>query len=263
MSVGWGAAVEMFVLTLELADRPTQVFYERLNQVRRDGQFDGWLETLCADFYAAGGRPSIAPGGYFRMLFIGDFEAIESQRGIAWRCQDSLSLRTFLKFALNEATPDHFRLSKIGDRLPLDVYEAVFAFVLKRGDEHGLLKGKTVGVDSTLRKTDGDARFMKMKDGSTHLAPHSLRKTAAENAIDRETSAILAAEITPTNRADSATVSDTFNVTIATLIDIIGEDRMQEAVADKGDCKLETLSDCADRDLATSFSEPKVNGQRR
>ena len=113
------------------------------------------------------------------------FEAIESQRGIAWRCQDSLSLRTFLKFALNEATPDHFRLSKIGDRLPLDVYEAVFAFVLKRGDEHGLLKGKTVGVDSTLRKTDGDARFMKMKDGSTHLAPHSLRKTAAENAIGK------------------------------------------------------------------------------
>lgn len=84
------------------------------------------------------------------MLFIGSFEAIESQRGIAWRCQDRLSLRTFLKFSLHEATPDHPSLSKIGDRLPRDVYEEVFAFVLKRVDAHGLLKGKTVGVDSTL-----------------------------------------------------------------------------------------------------------------
>lgn len=141
---------EMFVPTHELAAGPTQVFYERLNQVLRDGQFDDWLEALCADFYAEGGRSSIPPGAYFRMLFIGDFEAIESQRGIAWRCQDSLSLRTFLRFSLNEATPDHSSLSKIGDRLPLEVSEAVFSFVLKLVETHGLLKGQTVGVDSTL-----------------------------------------------------------------------------------------------------------------
>ena len=286
------------------------------------------------------------------MLFIGSFEAIESQRGIAWRCQDRLLLRTFLKFSLHEATPDHSSLSKIGDRLPRDVYEEVFAFVLKRVDAHGLLKGKTVGVDSTCwkptrrgtatgsrsgtatsersrpeahgrrasnrpcrivrketgedwradlqrlaaaagldlktrdewarfdkqrkkdgqkqasneeweSKTDGDARIMTMKDGSTHLARCSFRKTGAENAIDLETGAILAAEIPRGNLADSATVVDTLDVAIAAVIDTTGEDRVPEAVADQGYCKRETLADCAERDLATSFSEPKVNGERR
>ena len=267
----------MFVRAHELASGPTPVFYERLNEVLREAGFDGWLESLGADFYAEGGRPSIPPGTYFRMLLIGYFEAIESQRGIAWRCQDSLSLRTFLRFSLNEATPDHSSISKIGSRFPLEVYEyeAVFAFVLKLVGSHGLLKGKTVGVDSTLlqanaamksivrketgdwraylqrlaaveglerqtreelarfdqqrkkdgkkkasneeweSKTDGDSRIMKMKDGSTHLAPHSLRTTGAENAIDWETGAILAAEITPGNLADSATILDTLDIAIA------------------------------------------------
>ena len=106
-------------------------------------------------------------------------------------------------------------------------------------------------------------RIVKRNDGRTHRTPHSIGKQAAENAIDLETGAILAAEITPANRADSATVIDTLDVAIAAVIDITGEDRMQEAVANKGYCKLETLWDCADRDLETSFSEPKVNGQRR
>ena len=310
--------LEMFVPAHKLASGPTHVFYERLNGLLREAGFDGWLEALCADFYAEGGRPSIPPGTYFRMLLIGYFEAIESQRGIAWRCQDSLSLRTFLRFSLNEATPDHSSISKIGSRLPLEVYEAVFAFVLKLVNTQGLLKGQTVGVDSTLleanaamksivrketgedwraylqrlaaaeglelktreelarfdkqRKKDGkkkasneewesetdpNARIMKMKDGSTHLA------YKAENAIDLDTGAILAAEITPGNLADSATIIDTLDVAIAAVFDTTGEDRVQAAVADKGYCKLETLSDCAARDLDTSFSEPKVNGERR
>ena len=91
------------------------------------------------------------------MLFVGDFEDIRSRRGIAWRCQDSLSLRAFLRFAptcflerKKGATPDHSSLSKIGNRLPFEVYEEVFWFALKRVHEHRLLSGKTVGVDSTF-----------------------------------------------------------------------------------------------------------------
>lgn len=321
MALGrWGGEQqwEMFVPTCELRSGSTHVFYERLNELLRDGGFDAWLETLCADSYAEGGRPSIPPGVYFRMLFVGYFEDITSRRGIAWRCQDSLSLRTFLRFALTEATPDHFSLSKIGDRLSVEVYEEVFGFVLKLVHEHGLLSGKTVGVDSTFieanaamksivrkesgedwraylqrlaaaeglelktreelahfdkqrkkdgkkkasneeweSKTDADSRIMKMKNGSTHLA------YKAENAVDLDTGVILAAEITPANIADSASVVDTLDVAIATVIDVTGEDRVQEAVADKGDCKLQTLSDCVEHDLATTFSEPKVNGERR
>ena len=103
MAMGrWGGEqqLEMFVPTCELRSGSTHVFYERLNELLREGGFDAWLETLCADSYAEGGRPSIPPGVYFRMLFIGYFEDLTSRRGIAWRCQNSLSLRTFLRFAL-------------------------------------------------------------------------------------------------------------------------------------------------------------------
>ncbi len=98
------------------------------------------------------------------MLFVGYFEDITSRRGIAWRCHDSLSLRTFLRIALTEATPDHSSLSKIGDRLPVEVYEEVFGFVLKLVHEHGLLSGKTVGVDSTLIEANAAMKSIVRKE---------------------------------------------------------------------------------------------------
>ena len=106
MAMGrWGGEQqwEMFVPTCELRSGSTHVFDERLNALLRDGGFEAWLETLCADSYAEGGRPSIPPGVYFRMLFVGDFEDLTSRRGIAWRCHDSLSLRTFLRIFLRIA----------------------------------------------------------------------------------------------------------------------------------------------------------------
>ena len=317
----------MFVRAHELASGPTPVFYERLNEVLREAGFDGWLESLGADFYAEGGRPSIPPGTYFRMLLIGYFEAIESQRGIAWRCQDSLSLRTFLRFSLNEATPDHSSISKIGSRFPLEVYEyeAVFAFVLKLVGSHGLLKGKTVGVDSTLlqanaamksivRKETGDwraylqrlaaveglerqtreelARFdqQRKKDGKKkasneewesktedrrRLAHHEDegRQHAPGPAFltdDRGGERDRLGNRSDPRRGDHAGEPRGFGDDPRHAghrhrcgIDTTGEDRVPEAVADKGYCKLKTLSDGADHDLATSFSEPKVNGERR
>ena len=102
-----------------------------------------------------------------------------------------------------------------------------------------------------------------MKNGSTHLAQCFVPKDNAEKAVDLDTGVILAAEITPANIADSASVVDTLDVAIATVIDITGEDRVQVAVADKGYCKLQTLSDCVEHDLATTFSKPKVHGERR
>jgi hypothetical protein len=276
----------MFVPACELASGPAHVFFGRLNELLRDGGFDVWLDALCGDYYAEGGRPSIPPGVYFRMLFVGYFEDIASQRGIAWRCNDSLSLRSFLRFALNESTPDHSSLSKIGDRLPVEVYEEVFGIVRKEsGEDWRVYLQRPVAVEGLDLKTreelarfdkqrkkdgkkktsneewesqtDGDSRIMKMKDGSTHLADK------AENAVDLDTGVILAAEITPGNIADSASVVDTLDVAIATVIDVTGEDRVQAAVADKGCCKLQALSDCVEHEVDTIFSEPKVNGQRR
>ena len=133
---------ELWVATAKLPTSIGHVFYDALNRVLRDGKFDNFAESLCEPFYKEGGRHGIPPGVYFRMIFVGYFEGIDSQRGIAWRCRDSLSLRKFLGYELHENTPEHSSLTRIRQRLPLEVFEQVFAFVLSLVEEHGLLKGR-------------------------------------------------------------------------------------------------------------------------
>jgi len=140
---------ELWVATHELPRSPGHVFYEKLNGLLAEGGFDAWIENLCEPHYAKTGRPGIPPGVYFRMLLVGYFEGIGSQRGIAWRCSDSLSLRSFLRIADNEESPDHSSLSVIRERLPEDVHSSVFQWVLTLAREKKLLDGKTLGVDST------------------------------------------------------------------------------------------------------------------
>jgi transposase len=139
----------MWVATQTLARSPGHAFYEKLNDVLEQSSFDRFVEELCVPHYAEHGRPSIRPGVYFRMLFIGYFEGLDSQRAIAWRCADSLSLRAFLRIGLSSGTPDHSSMTHTRQRLPEEVFWAVFAFVLRVAAERGLLKGKTIAVDST------------------------------------------------------------------------------------------------------------------
>jgi len=141
---------QMWVAAQRLPRSPGHVFYEKLNAVLDAGDFDRFVEELCAPHYAEDvGRPSIPPGMYFRMLFVGYFEGLESQRAIAWRCADSLSLRSFLRVEVTKGTPDHSSMTNTRKRLPEEVFWQVFAFVLRVAVEHGLLKGKTIAVDST------------------------------------------------------------------------------------------------------------------
>jgi len=142
---------ELFVATADLPRSAGHVFYEKLNELLASAGFDGYVETLCAPYYDAtgNGRPSIPPGVYFRMLLVGYFEGIGSQRGIAWRCSDSLSLRQFLGLPLTESPPDHSHLTRGRDRLPQEVHEGVLQWVLKLAQAKKLFTGKTVGVDST------------------------------------------------------------------------------------------------------------------
>src|SRR5580693_8778951 len=145
----------LWIATTELPKSPGHPFYQKLNHVLAEAQFDQWIEKRCEPYYAATlGRPSIPPGVYFRMILIGYFEGISSQRGIAWRCSDSRSLAEFLGVPIDEETPDHSSLSRIHHRLPLEAHQAVFAFVLKLAAEHALLAGKTVAVDSTMLEAD-------------------------------------------------------------------------------------------------------------
>ena len=155
---------EIWIPTEQLARSPGHPFYMKLNQVLREEEFDQKIEEICAPFYKEGGRPSIPLGVYFRMLLTGYFEGIDSQRGIAWRCADSLSLREFLGLALSERTPDHSSLTRIRKRLSLDVHEQMFSLVLAMAHKRGLLRGKTVLVDATTLEANAAMRSIVRKD---------------------------------------------------------------------------------------------------
>ena len=134
-----------------VASSPGHPFYEELERVLREEEFDSFVESKCSPYYAKKqGRPSIPPGVYFRMLLIGYFERIDSERGICWRCSDSLSLRQFLGLGMEERTPDHSSLSRIRNRLPLEVHESVFGWVLEVLASRGMIDGKTRRPSTSL-----------------------------------------------------------------------------------------------------------------
>ena len=141
---------DLFIATAALPEAPGHPFYRKLNALLAEAAFDRCVEDLCRPYYVEHvGRVSIPPGTYFRMLLVGYFEGLDSQRGIAWRCADSRSLQEFLGYLPTEPTPDHSSLTNIRRRLPVVVVENVFAFVLDLAEQKGLTIGKTVGVDAT------------------------------------------------------------------------------------------------------------------
>ena len=156
---------DLFIPSDRLPRSPGHVFYQKLNGLLRDAGFDSWVESLCEPHYASGkGRPSVPPGVYFRMLLVGYFEGLNSQRGIAWRCSDSLSLREFLGVPPGEESPDHSSLSYIRNRLPLEAHQAVFVRILALAQEKKLLKGKTVAVDSTTLEANAAMKSIVRRD---------------------------------------------------------------------------------------------------
>ena len=139
-----GRQPSMWVASSDLPRSADHPFYERLNRVLDAAGFDAFVEEQCAKFYADGvGRPSLAPGRYFRMLLLGYFEGLDSERAIAWRAADSLSLRQFLDVSLDAAPPDHSTVSRTRRRIDVETHLAVFTWVLQRLAEAGLVRGKT------------------------------------------------------------------------------------------------------------------------
>jgi transposase len=306
---------ERWVAAADLPRSPGHPFYDRLNRLLDQAGFDAHAEGLCQPYYAEGvGRESIPPGVYFRMLLVGYFEGLDSQRAIAWRCSDSLSLRAFLGTLLDQATPDHSSLTKIRKRLPQDVHERVFVFVLKLAEERGLLAGRTVAVDSTLleanaamraivrkdtgegyrdylkrlaaeagvaeptaedlrrfdrgRKKKGsnkewespadpDSRIARMKDGRTHLA------YKAEHVVDLDSEFVLAAEVYPADRPDPATLVESVLAAQVNVVLAGSTQEIEEAAADKGYHKAETLAGCARWHTRTYIPEPKRRRKRK
>jgi transposase len=183
---------DLWLATSDLARSPGHPFYERLNALLAEAKFDERAEELCRPFYAEGkGRPSLPPGVYFRMLLIGYFEGLDSERGIAWRCADSLALRAFLGFALDESTPDHSSLCRIRQRLDVEVHDDVFQMVLEILAQHGLLCGKTIGIDATTLEANAALRSIVRRDDGTAY-DEFLKKLAKESGIETPTRSDLA-----------------------------------------------------------------------
>ncbi len=158
-------ATELWVPTTDLPVAPSHPFYRRLNDLLRVGDFDRFVEGACQRFYAARmGRPSLAPGLYFRLLLVGYFEGLDSERGIAWRAADSLALRDFLGLALHESAPDHSTISRTRRLIDLETHQTVFLWVLDYLAAAKLLKGTTLGVDGTTLEANAALRTIVRRD---------------------------------------------------------------------------------------------------
>jgi len=156
---------EMWIPQASLAKGAGHPFYQRLNQLLDESRFDEFVEGRCRRFYAARrGRPSLAPGVYFRLLLIGYFEGIDSERGIAWRANDSLALRRFLRVGLDETPPDHSTISRTRRLIDVETHREVFTWVLGVLAEKGLLKGQTLGVDATTLEANAALRTIVRRD---------------------------------------------------------------------------------------------------
>src|SRR3989441_1594549 len=178
-----GRQEELWIAHTDLPRTVGHPFYEQLNRLLEERGFDEYVEQQCARFYAAKmGRPSLAPGRYFRLLLIGYFEGIDSERGIAWRAADSLGLRGFLGVGLNQMPPDHSTISRTRRLIDVETHQAVFGWVLKLLAEKGLLKGKTVGIDGTTLEANAAMRSIVRRDTGEGYEEF-LRRLAEESGI--------------------------------------------------------------------------------
>jgi transposase len=170
-----------WVETRQLQAHGSHPFYSRLNEILDLAKFDFYVERVCRKYYAPTmGRPSMAPGVYFRCFLVGYFEGIDSERGIAYRVSDSFSLREFLGLSLEERTPDHSTLSKTRRAMNLGTHKAVFQWVLKRLAREGLLSGKNLGVDATTLEANAALRSIVRRDNGASYEEHVTQLMKAE-----------------------------------------------------------------------------------
>src|SRR5580658_309317 len=176
----------------ELPTAPGHPFYKRLNEVLDKAGFDRFCETNCAEFYHEKlGRPSLAPGLYFRVMMIGFFEGLDSERGIAWRLADSLTLRQFLSIGLDENTPDHVTISRTRRLIDAETHQRTVTWVLERLAQAGLIKGKTIGVDSTTLEANAAMKSIVRRDTGESYMTYVKRLAEAEGIEAPDAAALL------------------------------------------------------------------------
>ena len=183
--------LEVFVSASDLPRSPGHPFYTALNRLLAENDFDSFVEALCTPFYAGVmGRPSIPPGVFFRMTFVGYFESLPSHRSIAWRCADSRSLAEFLGLGPADETPDHSSISKTHKRFPKEVFDEIFQFILRVAVRKGLLWGDKLGIDSTTIQANASMKSIVRKDSGKGWKDYT-KKLAKKAGLDEPTDAEL------------------------------------------------------------------------
>jgi transposase len=177
----------LFVAATEIVKAASHPFYTKVNEILDRNKVDRRLEYLCKRFYAPTmGRPGLAPGIYFRMLLVGFFEGIDSERGIAWRVADSLSLRDFLGFSVTEETPDHSTVSRTRRLIPVETHRAVFRWFVKVLGKEGLMDGQTIAIDATTLEANAALRSIRRRDDGRKYEEY-LRDLAKADGIENPT----------------------------------------------------------------------------
>ena len=182
----------IWIPTTELPVSPGHPFYARLNAILDEAGFDRFAEEQCQAFYArVMGRPGLPPGRYFRLLLLGYFEGLDSERGIAWRAADSLAIRSFVGLGLDAAAPDHSTISRTRRLIDVETHRAIFTWVQECLAAAGLLKGRTVAIDATTLEANAAMRSIVRRDtGESYQA--FLTRLAAESGIKTPTREALA-----------------------------------------------------------------------
>ena len=206
---------DLVVTWKEMPRSPGHVFYDRLQGVLIDAGCDVFAETACQPYYAAKmGAPSIPPGRYFRMHMVGYFEGIDSERGIEWRCADSLSLREFLRLGTTARVPDHSWLSKTRSRLPHEVHEEVCGWVPALIARHDLVKGERIGVDASTMEANAALRtIVRRETGETYR--EMLKRMAAESGTPPNTEVTSMSRLNEAGPAHRAVAATSFTVAAA------------------------------------------------
>ena len=182
----------LWIATRELPRTGGHVFYERVNRVLEEKGFDRFVEDACQKFYApVMGRPGVVPGAYFRMQLVGYFEGLDSERGIAWRCADSLSLREFLGVGLAATVPDYSTVSRTRRLIDVETHGEVFTWMLLVLAGAGRIDGKTVGVDASTLEANAAMRSIVRRDNGEAYNDF-LTRLAKESGIETPTRADLA-----------------------------------------------------------------------
>jgi len=182
----------IWIPTTDLPVSPGHPFYARLNAILDEAGFDRFVEDQCRSFYApVMGRPSLPPGRYVRLLLLGYFEGLDSERGIAWRAADSLAVRSFVGLGLDAAAPDHSTISRTRRLIDVETHRAVFTWVQERLVTVGLLKGRTVAIDATTLEANAAMRSIVRRDTGESYQEF-LTRLAAESGIRTPTREALA-----------------------------------------------------------------------